>query len=113
MFPKVIELKVNAQVMLIKNLTTRDPSLVNGSLGIVTGFSEDTTEEGGDEVKGWGPNGQPAPSKPSRPRSSQLYPKVRFTSGVEILLIPEETTYEKNNVVVARRHQVSGFKDHT
>ncbi|RGP71495.1 hypothetical protein FLONG3_7106 [Fusarium longipes] len=40
MAPKVIDLKVNAQVMLIKNL---DESLVNGSLGKVIGFSDEKT----------------------------------------------------------------------
>lgn len=40
MAPKVIELKMNAQVMLIKNL---DESLVNGSLGKVIGFSDEKT----------------------------------------------------------------------
>ncbi|XEV05459.1 hypothetical protein FSHL1_010746 [Fusarium sambucinum] len=40
MSPKVIDLKVNAQVMLIKNL---DESLVNGSLGKVIGFSDEKT----------------------------------------------------------------------
>ncbi|SPJ72686.1 related to PIF1 protein precursor [Fusarium torulosum] len=40
MAPKVIDLKMNAQVMLIKNL---DESLVNGSLGKVIGFSDEKT----------------------------------------------------------------------
>ncbi|KEY67206.1 hypothetical protein S7711_03065 [Stachybotrys chartarum IBT 7711] len=38
MAPKALELKVNAQVMLIKNL---DDTLVNGSLGKVIAFSDD------------------------------------------------------------------------
>ncbi|TQS32951.1 hypothetical protein Golomagni_06719 [Golovinomyces magnicellulatus] len=40
MAPKSIELKLNAQVMLIKNL---DDTLVNGSLGKVIGFSDEKT----------------------------------------------------------------------
>ncbi|RBR09823.1 uncharacterized protein FIESC28_09702 [Fusarium coffeatum] len=40
MAPKSIDLKLNAQVMLIKNL---DESLVNGSLGKVIGFSDEKT----------------------------------------------------------------------
>ncbi|KAI9167449.1 DNA repair and recombination pif1 mitochondrial [Paramyrothecium foliicola] len=40
MAPKSLELKLNAQVMLIKNL---DESLVNGSLGKVIGFSDERT----------------------------------------------------------------------
>lgn len=42
MAPKVLELKKNAQVMLIKNL---DETLVNGSLGTVLGFSTEAAFE--------------------------------------------------------------------
>lgn len=48
MAPKVIDLKKGAQVMLIKNM---DDTLVNGSLGTVTGFmSESTFEIMGDSI---------------------------------------------------------------
>lgn len=42
MSPKSLELKINAQVMLIKNL---DETLVNGSLGKVIAFSDEKTFE--------------------------------------------------------------------
>lgn len=42
MAPKVLELKKGAQVMLIKNM---DETLVNGSLGTVTGFMSEKTFE--------------------------------------------------------------------
>ncbi|CAN8097453.1 unnamed protein product [Discula destructiva] len=42
MAPKVLELKKGAQVMLIKNI---DDTLVNGSLGTVTGFSTEAVFE--------------------------------------------------------------------
>lgn len=62
--PKVLILKENAQVMLIKNLT---PTLVNGSVGKVVGFQEL------DHVQ---------------------YPVVRFTNGEQRVMKREEWSKE-------------------
>ncbi|OMH85967.1 ATP-dependent DNA helicase pfh1 [Zancudomyces culisetae] len=63
-----VELKVNAQVMLINNMSNRN--LVNGSRGVVVGF---------DDVNGEG------------------YPICRFINGVEFTVTPEEYEIELSN----------------
>jgi hypothetical protein len=61
LFPDLLELKVNARVILLKNMTG---GLVNGSTGTVESFEAD---HGG----------------------SILYPKVRFDNGVTQVIRPE------------------------
>ena len=53
MAPPTIELKKNAQVMLIKNM---DEGLVNGSLGTVIGFMSQTQWDLQEEGGGCGPS---------------------------------------------------------
>lgn len=115
MAPKTIELKLNAQVMLIKNL---DESLVNGSLGKVIGFSDEktfdiTTDDFEDEdpmakakrkLKGFSRD-------PEASSSVNKYPVVQFmaTDGTPrtILCVPEEWKVElPNGEVQAKRTQL-------
>jgi ATP-dependent DNA helicase PIF1 len=118
MAPKSLELKVNAQVMLIKNL---DEYLVNGSLGKVIGFSDERTYElsggGGssdtemDERMAKAKRKLAAFSRDSDHSSAIKYPVVRF-SGVDgttrdILCQPEEWKVElPNGEVQAKRSQL-------
>eukprot|EP00667_Euglena_gracilis_P002552 EG_transcript_2552 len=77
--PAALQLKVGAQVMLLKNL---DPvaGLVNGARGVVEGFAGGEGEGG--------------------------FPVVRFRGGLTRPLPPAEWTVEVNRRVVARRCQV-------
>ncbi|KOS19119.1 ATP-dependent DNA helicase PIF1 [Escovopsis weberi] len=119
MAPKSIELKLNSQVMLIKNL---DEGLVNGSLGKVIGFSDEKSFEMS--------NGQPydddlsdAMAKARKKLNSysyradeggsgdRKYPVVRFISASGsarvILCVPEEWKVElPNGEVQAKRTQL-------
>lgn len=117
MAPKAIELKEDAQVMLIKNL---DETLVNGSLGKVIGFSDERTFEMGGNTSD--PEMDAAMSKakkklsgfsrdPDLLSSGKKYPIVQFisASGVPrvILCQPEEWKVElPNGDVQAKRQQV-------
>jgi ATP-dependent DNA helicase PIF1 len=114
MAPKGLELKKGAQVMLIKNM---DETLVNGSLGTVTGFMNESTFDivGGDDV----PDADSAFTKRAQALSRQLdstsekreYPVVRFhaVDGSQrvLLCVPEEWKVElPNGEVQASRKQL-------
>lgn len=118
MAPKSIELKVNSQVMLIKNL---DGSLVNGSLGTVIAFSDerafdmtnmDEYDDGMDPAMAKARRKLKAFSREPEPDGSGMkYPVVRFisTDGVArvILCQPEEWKVElPNGDVQAKRVQI-------
>jgi ATP-dependent DNA helicase PIF1 len=76
-----LELKIGAQVMLVKNLDT-SRGLVNGSRGVVTDFET----EGEDD--------------------DTLYPLVRFVNGSSLLLIREKWETKVQGKVVARIQQI-------
>ncbi|KAF7540116.1 hypothetical protein G7Z17_g12265 [Cylindrodendrum hubeiense] len=116
MAPKSIDLKLNAQVMLIKNL---DESLVNGSLGKVIGFSDEKTFDMGTDdfeedsmskakrkLKAFGNDAEMKPTK-----SNVKFPVVQFmtTHGTHrvILCQPEDWKVElPNGDVQAKRTQL-------
>jgi ATP-dependent DNA helicase PIF1 len=118
MAPKAIELKVGAQVMLIKNL---DETLVNGSLGKVLAFSDEKTFEMGGNHE-YDPMMEDSIAKAKRKlqgfgressssSSSQKYPVVQFisTGGTPRVLLcqPEEWKVElPNGEIQAKRNQL-------
>ncbi|CAM1502948.1 Fc.00g077240.m01.CDS01 [Cosmosporella sp. VM-42] len=117
MAPKTIELKVNAQVMLIKNM---DDSLVNGSLGKVIAFSDEKTfdmdndgfESGEDPAMAKARRKLQGFSRDSSTSSSGMkYPVVQFmaTDGTPrvVLCQPEDWKVElPNGDVQAKRSQL-------
>jgi ATP-dependent DNA helicase PIF1 len=76
--PAQLDLKVGAQVLLLKNIAVND-GLVNGSQGTVTAFSV---------------------------VDKRRMPTVRFANGLERTLEPEEWTIEVGGVECAKRTQV-------
>lgn len=128
MAPKVIELKKGAQVMLIKNM---DDGLVNGSLGKVIAFMDQTTFEiyekdpdivdkniATEDLDDRQREARISISKFARtqsgsplPDTSRLYPLVLFSvadgTSRELLVQPEEWTVElPNGEVQAKRQQL-------
>jgi hypothetical protein len=75
--PALLELKLGAQVLLLKNLSVAD-GLVNGSQGVVTSLSAD----------------------------KRRLPTVTFANGVERLIEPSEWTIEVGGVECAKRNQI-------
>jgi len=129
MAPKTIELKKGAQVMLIKNL---DEVSVNGSLGKVVAFMNETTfnlmVERGDEALEPGTidedmasstdgsistsiSTQFSSKQDARPNTSRLFPLVQFilADGTvrRMLILPEEWKIElPNGEIQAQRAQL-------
>mmetsp|Transcript_38965 Transcript_38965/g.62447 ORF Transcript_38965/g.62447 Transcript_38965/m.62447 type:complete len:520 (-) Transcript_38965:118-1677(-) len=85
--PAVLRLKEKAQVMLLKNLDF-EKGLVNGSRGVVTGY---TTQKFQDE------DGK---------TSEEIVPIVRFFSGVECSVGPEEWKISSGEETMASRVQI-------
>jgi ATP-dependent DNA helicase PIF1 len=91
--PEVLDLKIDSQVMLLKNLPNASNSgMVNGLLGRVIGFE-----------KYDGSNG---PEKNDSVDPTVLYPRVRFINKVVRTIVPEDITWENNGEILAKRIQV-------
>ena len=80
---RAVTLKVNAQVMCLKNLDVA-AGLVNGARGVVTGFDSNTTASG----------------------DSQLLPRVKFVCGIERIMGAETWTVYDGEKPVADRKQI-------
>lgn len=83
-----LQLKVGAQVMLIKNIV--QGVLVNGSLGKVVDFRPEAGYVFEDP-----PEGAPRGFQPTERATGPLYPVVQFTNGVQRLVVP--VTFDMNN----------------
>eukprot|EP00980_Cylindrotheca_fusiformis_P012065 scaffold2898_cov114-Cylindrotheca_fusiformis.AAC.1 len=71
-----LKLKVGAQVMVVKNDTKGRTGLVNGSRGVVVGFSSTQPNKAFNE----------SPPSSDDPENKVLYPLVRFQSGATIVI---------------------------
>lgn len=118
--PQVLELKRNAQVILLKNL---DNMLVNGSVGTVIGFLDESKfrregvlrqvepenkagvamkgegegkegEKRKEEEKGKEERKEEEKGEGEKVREEPPYPIVRFANGREIPMFPEEWKIE-------------------
>ncbi|MCL7040482.1 hypothetical protein MKW94_016505 [Papaver nudicaule] len=86
--PDVLEICLGARVMLIKNKDV-EAGLVNGAVGTVIGFDRDYA------------------SKVLRKMCAEcLRPKVRFDSGVEMVIEPDTWEVMEGNEVQAQRGQI-------
>jgi ATP-dependent DNA helicase PIF1 len=125
--PERLILKINAQVMLLKNLSIED-QLINGSRGVIIGFQEvsnlrlfnqqnkqsklrdvnynsnhdnnedDNNEDEKDENKD--------ENKEKKIIRSRSYPIVKFSNGIEKVIVPETWEFKLDNRVVARIRQI-------
>jgi len=87
--PDVLELKLHAQVILLKNLDAT-LELVNGARGVVVGFKKATQQDSN-----------------SKQRFDDLkeYPEVLFTSGLRRIVTPEDWSIDVAGEVQASRSQ--------
>lgn len=106
MAPAVLTLKVDAQVMLIKNV---DETLVNGSIGRVIKFM-DPSQARDEGVSGL--TDDKGDKQPKKPKSGQVWPVVEFRipGGYfkEVMIVPESFKVElPDGEIQASRTQVS------
>ena len=98
MAPAILELKIDAQVMLIKNM---DETLVNGSIGKIIRFMDPTqAKDEGVYPPGEG-EGDGKQVKKSATKSGQLWPVVAFPQPgnyiKEVMIVPESFKVELPN----------------
>lgn len=104
MAPAQLNLRVDAQVMLIKNF---DENLVNGSMGKVFKFTDPTASDMDAEVS----DTIGKVKEPPKKTGGMLYPMVRFSvpgGHRDLLVVPETWKVESpSNEILASRTQVS------
>tara|TARA_B110001452_G_scaffold259586_1_gene256118 strand:- start:4 stop:2529 length:2526 start_codon:yes stop_codon:yes gene_type:complete len=106
--PAKLALKKGAQVVLLKNLD-QAKGLVNGSRGVVVGFSPSDApmRRGTDVAQAPIESFESPPAQLAAATPLRLYPRVRFfRDGEERLLLPDQWTIESGGRVVASRTQV-------
>ena len=103
--------QAGAQVVLLKNLD-QQKKLVNGSRGVVVGFSSSDapSRRGVDVMQAPTATAELSPAQLAAgtppPPPVHVYPRVRFFNcGEERLLVPEQWTIESGGRVVASRTQ--------
>ena len=106
MAPAILNLRVDAQVMLIKNL---DENLVNGSMGRVLRFADPAAFDPDVEVSS--DLGQGKNAGQQRKPGGTKYPVVRFAvkgGHMDLLVMPESWKVENaGGEILASRMQVS------
>lgn len=103
MAPVQLNLRVDAQVMLIKN---HDETLVNGSVGKVLRFADPSAP--GEDVEISDATGKA--KEPPKKTGGMLYPMIRFSvpgGHRDLLVVPETWKVESpSNEILASRTQV-------
>lgn len=96
MVPPVLELKIDAQVMLLKNL---DAELVNGTIGKVIGFGYDEDAEEAMAREEGGPDYKPRAKKASNGQPAELPPRVewRLISGGTLVRTMDREEFKTEN----------------
>jgi hypothetical protein len=97
MAPTELEIKLDSQVMLIKNLTRE---LVNGSTGIVIGFTNEGDFQSERKIRSRLLDKEKDRRSPLTgrkepiPLPDEVYPIVRFVNGEEVVIQPEKWEIE-------------------
>lgn len=104
-----IQLKLNAQVMLLRNISK---TLINGSRGVVVDFvpnTETNPAAANPVTKDTDKDRAPSQLNASHPKwiaKNKVLPVVRFSNGEQLTVFPEKFTVEVTNEGIAERIQI-------
>jgi len=104
-----IQLKLNAQVMLLRNISK---TLINGSRGVVVDFvpnTETNPAAANPITKDTDKDRAPSQLNASHPKwitKNKVLPVVRFSNGEQLTVFPEKFTVEVPNEGIAERIQI-------